>query len=209
MVILQNKLSYFEIFYHMPKCLIHRTKAQLIKRLNDYITLNGINVGQVENEEQVEERSEEEEEFTDVQINTPPVEVKSDGDLVEEINLLTIPKRYIKTAIEPKKNAAVNIKQKTKHRQTNKLTDLFELKFSSIMYSPLSAVSKMPIAPDTYLLALCLMAYLLVASALFNSLYEPLIASRFFGGDCDLFTLVITIFLCTVLLFKLVCDCDR
>ncbi|RNA36502.1 hypothetical protein BpHYR1_010456 [Brachionus plicatilis] len=60
----------FEIFYHMPKCLIHRTKAQLIKRLNDYITLNGINVGQVENEEQVEKRSEEEEEFTDVQINT-------------------------------------------------------------------------------------------------------------------------------------------
>ncbi|RNA17261.1 hypothetical protein BpHYR1_010235 [Brachionus plicatilis] len=70
----------------MPKCLIHRTKAQLIKRLNDYITLNGINVGQVENEEQVEERSEEEEEFTDVQINTPPVEVEYYGDLVEEIN---------------------------------------------------------------------------------------------------------------------------
>lgn len=77
-ITLKEKCKEYKISYQ-------GTKAQLIKRLNDYITLNGINVGQVENEEQVEERSEEEE-FTDVQINTPPVEVEPDGDLVEEIN---------------------------------------------------------------------------------------------------------------------------
>ena len=44
--------------------------------------------------------------------------------------------------------------------QPLRLTLLFELKFSSMMYSPLSDVSRMPMAPDTYRFALCLIAYL-------------------------------------------------
>jgi hypothetical protein len=77
------------------------------------------------------------------------------------------------------------------------LTVLLELKFSNIINSPFKDVSKMPIAPETYRLALCLIAYLLallwplfetsfeVQTKLVLGLAEPAMWLLAKGGDWD------------------------